>query len=620
MYPCLALVAKRYKLLALGLWGCVALVACTSPQDREELQVAKSRYAQLLESYHPSDEIVSALDSLESVAIRYDDDSLRSSLLCTRAGYYSDVSQPYKMDSCLQRAEPLLPQDAIELRIKYHRLKSLYLDSRNEYAAAIWEIEKAIQLAEQYPSELKPGMLVRLHSHLATMYIHIGDNEQAKASVAKTWEIYYRQPEDLELEAMLYRLEGRICMQANDLNRAIAIHDKALRRLKDESEQMPNKNILRTQRVEVLLQIEYAKKEKRPEDFERLRGEIIQVIELEHKNLQRPNMLAILYSDLATLSLEYRSVEEAEAYLRLAEGYSGEMASREMLKRVALDLALRAQKPEAIRQSIQELESYRNSVGSATLNDETESYRLLSKAYEALGEHRQALALRDSLMYYEDSLGRIEQARIATGIQIEHQLRDLRLELEEEQRLSGKYLLLLALLALVASLASLLLYRYQRRAIGLEPQPSSQSSTEANPQALHQTEPREDKREQGDTSLKKSMPAQETEENILARLIELMDTQSIYRSPQLSLDGLAEQLYTNRSYLSKLINIRMGMNYTEYINSYRIAEAKQILRATPDEKLQNVSRQVGFGSQSSFIAAFKKSEGCTPSEWVRQRG
>jgi AraC-like DNA-binding protein len=90
----------------------------------------------------------------------------------------------------------------------------------------------------------------------------------------------------------------------------------------------------------------------------------------------------------------------------------------------------------------------------------------------------------------------------------------------------------------------------------------------------------------------------------------------IYMEPDITLDSLAESLNIMPRDLSTLINRHFGINYYEFINRYRIEEAKRML--TSDEHknttITDIYLQVGFNSKSVFYTFFKKIEGITPTQ------
>ena len=71
--------------------------------------------------------------------------------------------------------------------------------------------------------------------------------------------------------------------------------------------------------------------------------------------------------------------------------------------------------------------------------------------------------------------------------------------------------------------------------------------------------------------------------------------------------------------LSEFINDYVGMNFSSYINNYRVEEAKELLLKEPDRNTLAVGLDVGFGSKPSFNTIFKQKTSLTPSEF-RKKG
>ena len=91
-----------------------------------------------------------------------------------------------------------------------------------------------------------------------------------------------------------------------------------------------------------------------------------------------------------------------------------------------------------------------------------------------------------------------------------------------------------------------------------------------------------------------------------------------YCSPGVTMMGVAEELDTNRTYLSQYINKRYGRNFNAWLNGLRVEEAKRLLLSSPTLSLERVSMSVGFSSKSHFISSFKLIEGVTPGQWRLQ--
>lgn len=99
----------------------------------------------------------------------------------------------------------------------------------------------------------------------------------------------------------------------------------------------------------------------------------------------------------------------------------------------------------------------------------------------------------------------------------------------------------------------------------------------------------------------------------------LMSEDKIYRNPELSLDMLAEMLKSNRTYVSVTINKFTSMSFFNYVNSWRIKEAVDILSDPKDDTpLKSVCDKVGYSSLTSFYRVFQKETGCTPSVYRKK--
>ena len=97
--------------------------------------------------------------------------------------------------------------------------------------------------------------------------------------------------------------------------------------------------------------------------------------------------------------------------------------------------------------------------------------------------------------------------------------------------------------------------------------------------------------------------------------------QKKYKDKDYSAKQLAEDLGTNTRYISAVVNVRFHMNYTSYVNQYRIQEAMSLLvdRRYQDLNMEEISDMVGFSNRQSFYASFYKINGITPREYKLRR-
>jgi AraC-like DNA-binding protein len=103
----------------------------------------------------------------------------------------------------------------------------------------------------------------------------------------------------------------------------------------------------------------------------------------------------------------------------------------------------------------------------------------------------------------------------------------------------------------------------------------------------------------------------------LSKLLEAMENEKPYTESDLTIQKLATKLSIPSQHLSQVINERLGQSFTDFINSYRVEEAKRRL-LDPNLKhntILAISEEAGFNSKSSFNAVFKKYTNMTPSEY-----
>jgi AraC-like DNA-binding protein len=111
--------------------------------------------------------------------------------------------------------------------------------------------------------------------------------------------------------------------------------------------------------------------------------------------------------------------------------------------------------------------------------------------------------------------------------------------------------------------------------------------------------------------------------NILNNLIEYLGSKNEpFLNPGLSLAEVAKLLKVTPQQLSQVVNEKTNLNFTNYINSYRIEKAKEILSSHDFSRhtIDSIAEMAGFQSKSPFYLAFKKHTGMTPKEFISSTG
>ena len=71
-------------------------------------------------------------------------------------------------------------------------------------------------------------------------------------------------------------------------------------------------------------------------------------------------------------------------------------------------------------------------------------------------------------------------------------------------------------------------------------------------------------------------------------------------------------------YLAKMYKKKTGQNLKDYINGYRLQQAKRLLNSQ-EMKVSDVASEVGFDNFSYFSTLFKKEYDMTPNEYRKSR-
>jgi AraC-like DNA-binding protein len=93
----------------------------------------------------------------------------------------------------------------------------------------------------------------------------------------------------------------------------------------------------------------------------------------------------------------------------------------------------------------------------------------------------------------------------------------------------------------------------------------------------------------------------------------------LHTNPYLSLKIISEEFSLSEGYISQLFSKHSNQSFSEYINTLRVADVKDML-INPEYKnytLLAIGLESGFNSKTSFYSAFKKHTGMTPSQFKK---
>ena len=100
---------------------------------------------------------------------------------------------------------------------------------------------------------------------------------------------------------------------------------------------------------------------------------------------------------------------------------------------------------------------------------------------------------------------------------------------------------------------------------------------------------------------------------LLEKVNSVLEDVSVISRDDFSLAMLAKMVGSNTKYVSMVINDTYGKNFKTYLNEFRIREAQHYGNMT----IQAIYEELGYKTASSFVKAFRKINGMTPSQYQK---
>ena len=125
--------------------------------------------------------------------------------------------------------------------------------------------------------------------------------------------------------------------------------------------------------------------------------------------------------------------------------------------------------------------------------------------------------------------------------------------------------------------------------------------------------------EKEDEAPKTPDPKEAANAELMQRIHHLVVEEKQFLNSDLTVSALAKQIGTHRNNISACVNLIKGCNFTQYVNSYRIEYAKQLMLKYPDQKANAIGIDSGFANDTSFFRTFRALTGQTPGDWKKQQ-
>jgi len=104
------------------------------------------------------------------------------------------------------------------------------------------------------------------------------------------------------------------------------------------------------------------------------------------------------------------------------------------------------------------------------------------------------------------------------------------------------------------------------------------------------------------------------------KLLDIMQREKPFLNHELRLDDLSRLMNLSRNHTSQIINEHFNLSFFDFINRYRVKEAKNLLinHTKNNLTMTQIAYDVGFNNRASFYKAFKKFTDDNPTNYVKQ--
>ncbi len=99
---------------------------------------------------------------------------------------------------------------------------------------------------------------------------------------------------------------------------------------------------------------------------------------------------------------------------------------------------------------------------------------------------------------------------------------------------------------------------------------------------------------------------------VFDEIIHLLEIEKVYQNPNLTINDITQGINSNQKYVSAAIANYANMNFSNFINYYRINEAKKLILSQERQTLSEIMYASGFNSRTPFYNSFKKITGMSP--------
>lgn len=107
-------------------------------------------------------------------------------------------------------------------------------------------------------------------------------------------------------------------------------------------------------------------------------------------------------------------------------------------------------------------------------------------------------------------------------------------------------------------------------------------------------------------------------DQLLEKIQLLFMDKRVFLDSKLTIQDIAQELGTNRSYISAVINQQYNQNFCTFVNSFRVGELEKVVRENPAYSLTDLSEFCGFGTVHSMKRAFVAKKNISFPDWKKE--
>ena len=476
----------------------------------------------------------------------------------------------------------------------------------SDYEKALEHYNRALRYFEETGDKVAIASII---NNRANIFLQWGKLDQALADYIESLKIKEEMKAPQTNIALTLENTGIIYRELGEYNKALEYHEKALDTYKMIGSKM---GIARSLNNIGLVYNEL-------EDYPRALDYYQQSLQIKEEIGHKPG-IAITLDNIGAIYLVSKDFHKALEYQHKSLALREKMGDKSGIASCLYKIGSIYKEMELYPQALENLNKSLEMAEKSQLKDLLKSnFFCMSEIYYILGDSDK------SLLYYKKYTEAKDEIFNQTAI---NRIRDIQLKYEKEKlqqsnqksrmKILGIFLGIVLLLVLTLAFLSYNRFRLKNKAQKLLAQSQQEIESQQSKLKVLNDQLKDFLLLKNRKKYEKSSLTPEEADDYHQRLLDFMEKEKPYLDCELTVKDLADRLIMAPKDLSQVINERSGKNFCDFINHYRIEEAKKLLTRSVKDKdmsILNIAFDVGFNSKSSFNLVFKKTTGLTPSQF-----